>query len=118
VRNHTRSTVLCSRATLARGLRASTRGLLGRNQLSRDEGLIIEAARFLPLMWMHTLFMRFPIDVVFLGRDSRVVKIEASLEPWHVSSIVFGARQAVELSAGAANLANTAIGDLISLDRD
>ena len=114
VRNQTRGTVLCSRATLARGFRERGRGLLGRSQLSADEGMLFEAERFLPLMWMHTFFMTFPIDILFVGHGDVVVKIQASLKPWRVSSVVFGARKVIELVAGAA-ASNTAVGDFISL---
>ena len=102
VRHQTRGTVLCKRATLARGFRNRSHGLLGRAQLGTDEGMLIEAARFIPLMWMHTLFMNFPIDIVFLGRDNVVIKIQTSLKPWRFSAIVFGARRAIELPNGAA----------------
>jgi len=115
VRNQTRGTVLCARAMLARGFRDSTRGLLGRPQLNPDEGMLIEAAHFLPLMWMHTFFMAYPIDIVFLSQGNMVMKIQASLQPWRLSAIVFGARKAIELAAGAALEAKTAVGDVISL---
>lgn len=115
--NQTRGTVLCSRATLARGFRDSMRGLLGRHQLSPDEGMIIEAGPILPLMWMHTFFMAFPIDIVFLGRGNVVIKIQASMKPWRLSAIVFGARMAIELPAGVAIEAKTAVGDFISLKK-
>jgi uncharacterized membrane protein (UPF0127 family) len=115
VRNQTRGTVLCSRAILARGLRGRTRGLLGRSQLNPDEGMLFEATPLLPLMWMHTFFMTFPIDIVFVGQGDVVLKIQTSLKPWRLSAVVFGARNAVELSAGAAIRAKTAVGDFISL---
>jgi uncharacterized protein len=117
VRNQTRGTVLCSRATLAHSFRDRTRGLLGRRQLDSDEGMLIEADRFLPLMWMHTFFMTFPIDIVFLSRGNIVIKIQASLKPWRLSAIVFGAHKAIELSEGAAIRAKTAVGDFISLEK-
>jgi len=117
VRNQTRGTVLCSRATLARSFRDRNRGLLGRRQLNPDEGMLIEAASFLPVMWMHTFLMTFPIDIVFLGRGNVVMKIQASLKPWRLSAIVFGARKAIELSAGVAIEAKTAVGDFISLKK-
>ena len=117
VRNQTRGTVLCSRAMLAHSFLNRTRGLLGRRQLNPDEGILIEAERFLPLMWMHTFFMTFPIDIVFLGRGNVVMKIQASLKPWRLSAIVFGARKAIELSAGVAIEAKTAVGDFISLKK-
>jgi len=116
LRNQTQGTVLCPRATLARGFRGRSSGLLGRGQLSPDEGMLFEAERFLPLMWMHTFFMSFPIDIVFLGRADVVMKIQTSLRPWRLSALVIGASRAVELSAGAAIRATTAVGDFISLE--
>jgi uncharacterized membrane protein (UPF0127 family) len=114
IRNQTRGTVLCARATLARGFRDRSRGLLGRRQLSPDEGMLFEA-KPVPLVWMHTFFMTFPIDIVFLGRGDVVIKIQSSLKPWRLSAIVIGARKAIELPAGTAARAETAVGDLISL---
>jgi uncharacterized protein len=117
VQNQTRGTVLCSQAMIARNFRDRTRGLMGRHQLGPDEGIVIEGERWLPLMWMHTFFMAFPIDIVFLGRGDVVIRIQASLKPRRFSAIVFGARKAIELSAGAAIFANTAVGDSISLGK-
>jgi uncharacterized membrane protein (UPF0127 family) len=116
VRNQTRGTVLCSRGWLARGFRERARGLLGRSRLIAGEAMLFEAAPFFPVMWIHTLFMRFPIDIVFLGRDNLVIKVEASLKPWRFSAIVPGARKAIELPADTAAMTRTAVGDLISLD--
>jgi uncharacterized protein len=115
VRNKTRGTVLCSRAMIARSFRDRARGLMGRAQLSPHEGIVIEAERFLPLMWMHTFFMAFPIDIVFLGRGNAVIRIQPSLKPRRFSAIVFGARMAIEVSQGVAIRAGTAVGDLITL---
>jgi uncharacterized protein len=117
VRNLTRGTLLCSRATLARTFRDRGRGLIGRSQLSADEGMLIEAEPFMPLMWMHTFFMTIPIDIVFLGRGDLVRKIETSLKPWRLSRIVFGARKALEVTAGAVIRTETAVGDSISLEK-
>jgi uncharacterized membrane protein (UPF0127 family) len=69
----------------------------------------------LRLMWMHTFFMTFPIDIVFLGRGDVVIKIQSSLKPWRLSAIVFGAHKAIELAEGAAARAETKVGDSISL---
>ena len=60
-------------------------------------------------------FMRFPIDVVFLDRDWRVVGIRHGLRPWRVA----GARRAaaaLELPAGAAAAAGLEEGDLLALE--
>lgn len=111
--NRTRGTVLCARLERAGGVVGKGRGLLGRERLKPEAGMLFEAGRLEPFMWMHMFFMRFPIDIVFLDRDGKVLKINHQLGPWRVSSIVFGARKALELSAGAALSSRTEIGDRI-----
>jgi uncharacterized protein len=111
--NRTRSTVLCQRLEDAGGFSGQSRGLLGREGLEPDQGMLFETGRFTPFMWMHMFFMRFAIDIVFLDRHGRVVNINRALKPWRVSSIVFGARKALELAAGAAERSRTEVGDQI-----
>lgn len=71
-------------------------GLLGRKSLARGHGILLE-----PAWSIHTWFMRFPIDVVFLDRDHRVLRVCLALPPWRLVS----ARQArVVLEFGAGTL--------------
>ncbi|MDO8431812.1 MAG: DUF192 domain-containing protein [Candidatus Binatus sp.] len=114
--NQTRGTVLCERLEDAGGLSGQSRGLLGRDRLEPDAGMLFETGRFTPFMWMHMFFMRFAIDIVFLDRNSRVLKINRDLRPWRVSSIVFGARRALELSSGTADRSLTRLGDTIEIE--
>jgi len=79
--------------------------------------MLFENGRFTPFMWMHMFFMRFAIDIVFIGRSDRVIRINRRLRPWQVSSIVFGARRALELPAGAADESSTQVGDQIAFER-
>jgi uncharacterized membrane protein (UPF0127 family) len=109
--NRTRATILCARLEAAGGLRGQSRGLLGRDGLAADAGMLFRSS--LPLMWMHMMFMRFPIDIVFLNSENKVIRICHDLHPWRLSPIVFGARTALELAAGAAAVSSTAIGDSI-----
>jgi uncharacterized membrane protein (UPF0127 family) len=111
--NKTRGTVLCARLENAGGLAGQGRGLLGRDGLEPGTGMLFENGRFTPFMWMHMFFMRFAIDIVFIGRGNTVIKIDRQLRPWRVSSIVFGARRALELPAGAADESSTQVGDQI-----
>jgi uncharacterized membrane protein (UPF0127 family) len=75
-----------------------------------------------PASNIHMLFMRFPIDAVFLGRADgdggrRVVAVHGSLRPW--SGVVWWARGAdgcLELPAGAAAASHTAVGDTVVLE--
>jgi uncharacterized protein len=111
--NKSRGTVLCARLENAGGLTGQGRGLLGRDGLEPGTGMLFESGRFTPFMWMHMFFMRFAIDIVFLGRDDRVIRINPRLKPWRLSSMVFGAGKALELPAGAAENSSTEVGDQI-----
>ncbi len=90
----TEGAVVCERCRIATTFPARLRGLLGRPGLPAGEGLWIR-----PAASVHTLFMRFSIDVVFLDRDGIVVAIAASVRPWRAAS-ARRARSCVELTAG------------------
>ena len=89
--------VLATDVARARTMGARTKGLLGRKGLAEGCALVIE-----PAAQVHTLGMRFPIDVVFCDRDGRVLRIYRGLAPWRITGWVRGARYAVELAAGGA----------------
>ncbi len=114
--NVTRGTVLCGNLEAAGGMAGKSRGLLGRERLDEDAGMLFEAGRLEPFMCMHMMFMRFAIDVVFLSRDGVVIRINHNLRPWRISSVVWGARRALELCAGAAVRSATQVGDRIVLE--
>ena len=84
---------------VARTPLARARGLLGRKKLTAGEGMLFPATRA-----VHTHFMRFPIDVVFLDRDNCIVRIAENVRPWRAVSCR-QARSVLELGSGcAANL--------------
>src|SRR5258708_35613253 len=80
--NQSRGTVLCARLEDAEDLAGKGRGLLGRDGLEPGTGMLFENGRFTPFMWMHMFFMRFAIDIVFLGRGDTVIRINRRLKPW------------------------------------
>jgi uncharacterized membrane protein (UPF0127 family) len=73
--------VICEHCQLAMNAFTRMRGLLGRTSLGREEGLLLE-----PASSVHTAFMRFPIDVVFLDRDLVVLRIVSRLTPWRTAA--------------------------------
>lgn len=85
------------------------RGLLGRTDLVPGGGM-----RFEPASSLHMLFMRFPIDVIYVDRDERVVKLVRNFKPWRFSW-AWGARTAYELAAGSINRSGVAVGDVLEL---
>jgi uncharacterized membrane protein (UPF0127 family) len=84
-------------------------GLMGRRSLPQGEALIID-----PCSSVHTLFMRFPIDVVFVDKDGRVVKIAAGLKPFR-AAVGKGSRWVIEMTSGAAGRAGLVVGELLVL---
>ena len=97
--------VVCERCLLAETPLARLRGLLGRSDLPAGEGLLLR-----PAGSIHTAFMRFPIDAVFLDADLRVVKIAADLRPWRMAA-ARGAKSVVEIAAGEAARRGLNVGD-------
>ena len=81
------------------------KGLLGRRSLPAGEGLLIR-----PAPSIHTFFMRFPIDVVFLSRAGEVMKISANVGPRRTRSCR-RAHAVLELAAGEAEKRGIATGD-------
>ena len=114
--NQTKGTMLCERLEIAETRAAQNKGLLGRDGLEPRCGMLFDNQSLLPVMWMHMFFMRFAIDIVFVDKSDRVIRINHRLKPWRVSSMVFGARRALELEAGAAALASTAPGDVLRFE--
>jgi uncharacterized protein len=100
---------VCDRVVVARDPIRRLRGLLGRRGLPQGEGLLLR-----PAGAVHTAFMRFPIDAVFLDRDLRVVRVAAELAPWRAAT-AGGARAVLELAAGEAERRRIRVGDLLSL---
>ena len=88
--------VVCERCLLADTPLARLRGLLGRSGLSSGEGMLLR-----PTSSIHTAFMRFSIDAVFVDRADRVVKVVSDLRPWRTAACR-GSRAVLELPAGEA----------------
>jgi uncharacterized protein len=86
--------IACERCTLADNSLARLKGLLGRRGLAPGEGLLLR-----PAGSVHTWFMRFPIDVVFMDRDLRVIDVIHELRPWRLAGRR-RARAVLELAAG------------------
>ncbi len=107
--NQTKNTILADQAELCQTFLKRIIGLLNRKELKKGEALLIK-----PCNSIHTLFMRFPIDVVFLDRKNRVIKILPYLKPWRLSGIYLSAGLCLELPAGTIESSHTSIGDILS----
>ena len=109
--NQTKGIVLAESAELAESFFSRLKGLLGRSGLANGEALIIKRCNSI-----HTLFMRFPIDVMFVGKDNRVVKTLSKVKPFRLSGVYFGACLAIELPSGVIVASQTKEFDLLNFE--
>ena len=70
-------------------------GLLGRPSIGDKEALLLN-----PCKSVHTFFMRFPIDIIFLDAEGAIVKLFPHVKPNRITGIIFSASQALECAAG------------------
>ena len=108
--NHTQKSMVCQEVETAFTFFARFKGLMFREKIHVDGGLLLA-----PCSSVHMFFMRFPIDVVFVDKDYKVVGIELALKPWHMSKLYKTARYALELPAGKAHTTGITVGDLLEL---
>jgi uncharacterized protein len=99
--------VVCARCDLADNALTRARGLLGRKELPPGEGMLIR-----PTFSIHTFFMRFPIDAVFLDGSGSVVDIVRRLKPWRAAARL-SARAVLELPAGETERITLDVGERV-----
>jgi uncharacterized membrane protein (UPF0127 family) len=85
------------------------RGLLGRDGMPEDEALIIA-----PCNGVHTFFMRFAIDIVFVSKDGQVLKTRRGVRPWRMA-LAWGAFAVIEGAPGLIERSGTRAGDQVAV---
>jgi uncharacterized protein len=111
VRNETRGTLLADRADVADTSATRNRGLLKHEKLAQGEGLWI-----VPCEAVHTFFMKFPIDLVYLDKNKVVKKVRNAVPAWRFSGCLT-ARSVLELPAGVVEQTGTKPGDQLSVEK-
>lgn len=105
ISNLSRDTTLATHAEVADQAASRNKGLLGRTGLNSGEGLWI-----VPCESVHTFFMKFPIDLVYIDRNKQVKKVRSSVGPWRLSACL-SAHSIIELPAGVILQTKTCPGD-------
>ena len=108
--NLTRQTWLATTVRSANGFLTRLVGLLARRRLGAEEALWL-----VPCRAVHTIGMRFPIDVLFLDREGEVVSALEGLRPWRLSPIVVRAHGVLELRGGTIRKSGTRVGDRVEV---
>lgn len=108
--NRTRNKQLAEKGTVANRPWLRLRGLLGRSALEPAEGLLLLGTKSI-----HTIGMRFVIDVLFLDVDRHVVHLIHAFKPFRVSPFIGTSAMVLELPAGTLKETETGVGDWIEL---
>ncbi len=106
--NQTQNTVIADHVEPAHTVLRRMKGLLGKKSMPNNFGLWIK-----PCSSIHTFFMKFPIDVLFLSSTYHVVGELKAFRPFRLSSWMHSAQSVLELSQGAIDQSKTKIGDQI-----
>jgi hypothetical protein len=110
ITNQTRNTIVATAADVANTSAKRRTGLLKREKLEPGEGLWIS-----PCESVHTFFMKFAIDLLYLDKKKRVRKVRHAVPPWRLSTCLT-AHSVLELPAGTAAETGTQPGDQLLFD--
>ena len=110
ITNLTKKTWLATKVRKADKFVTRLVGLLKRTQLGPEEALWL-----MPSRAIHTIGMKFPIDVVFLTRDNRVTGLISGLVPYRISGFYLKSYSVVELPNGTIRKSQTEIGDQVEI---
>jgi uncharacterized membrane protein (UPF0127 family) len=106
--NVSKGTTLAEEGHLATSFSDRLKGLIGRKDLPRGAGFVIQ-----PCSSIHTFFMSFAIDVLFVNSQGIVEKISEGLQPFRMAACFLRSRAVIELPEGIVRSARTTVGDTI-----
>lgn len=108
IRNSNKNTIVAENVFFADTPFKRAKGLLGRKELRSGECLIIK-----PCNSVHSFFMRFAIDVLFLDKNHRVVGMVVNLLPYRLSPLFLKAQCVIELPTGTIKATRTETNDCL-----
>jgi uncharacterized protein len=111
--NKTKRTTIANKTKHCTSLLARMRGLMFSSSFNGFDGYYLN-----PCNSIHTFFMHFPIDVVMVDRDLKVVKLIEKLKPWRLTRIYLKVQSTIELPAGTINSDLVQLGDNLELIND
>ncbi len=110
IRNETRQTELGTHVDVARSFWKRGCGLMFRAKLDDGSGLVID-----PCSSIHTMWMRFPIDVLYIDNDGTIARADRAMKPWRFGPLFVRGKYVIELPPGTIEATGTERGDRITL---
>jgi len=109
IENRTRKTMLGSNVRLVTGWWGRFRGYMGHTEPPPGEGILL-----IPCDAVHTFWMRFDLDILFVDPHGEVLQVVRSMRPWKWTRRVRGARSVLEVPAGIIDGSSTQVGDRLT----
>lgn len=107
--NSTKGTIIAEQHKVSKSLISKITGLI-KYRLMEEEGLLMPS-----VFQIHTFFMKYAIDVIFLDRNFTVAALYQNLQPWKLSNLHLKSKYVLELNVGAIQKSLTSIGDKIAI---
>ncbi len=111
--HRTTNQCIAGRVRLANTFLTRLRGLMFRRRLAPEEGLWLR-----PCQGVHTFWMLFPIDVIFLDRELRIVKLVENLRPFRLTRPHLAAHSVLELNPYTISRFGLKVGDQLESPRE
>ena len=109
--NETRQTLLIQQARVADTFWLRLKGLLGSAPLKKQEGLILVGEKSI-----HTWFMGFPIDVLYVDKDFKVIRADEAMGPYRLGSFISKSAYILEMPIGTIMTTQTTVGDQLKFE--
>ena len=109
--NQNREKSLATHGRLANTFWLRLRGLLGRKLLQEGEGLVLVGEKSI-----HTLFMKFPIDVLYIDRNYQVIRVDENMVPYRLGPLVTQSAYVLEVPVGTIAATDTRVGDQLKFE--
>ena len=106
--NSSQNKLIAGNVKIAKNFFSRTLGLLNKKFLTDDEGLVIK-----PCCSVHTFFMRFEIDVLFVDKNNKIIALYEKVKPYKILPVHFKSFYVIELAEGSISRKGIKIGDII-----
>lgn len=113
VYNSTQNNLIADNVKMAQTFVNRALGLILKSSLKEGEGLVIK-----PCCSIHTFFMKFAIDVIFVNKKNEVIALYKNVKPWRILPIHLASRYVIELPSGTITAKNITEHDIINIEQE